>query len=126
MRVPYILSAVLAVLMVGQSVLGRVYPGQYRDAQWIRLTWFGNDWLTLAVAGPLLVAFLLLVRGGSVRGLLLWLGVLGYGAYNYAYYMLGARRPESSLRLWEKKGCGPSPAPACSPGRARRARRPWS
>ncbi len=90
MKVPYILSAVLAVLMVAQSVLGRVYPGQYRDAQWIRLTWFGNDWLTLAVAVPLLVASLLLSRRGSVRGLLLWLGTLGYGAYNYAYYMLGA------------------------------------
>src|SRR5215207_9661565 len=90
MKVPYILSAVLAVLMVAQSVLGRVFPGQYRDAHWIRLTWVGNDWLTLAVAVPLLVASLLLSRRGSVRGLLLWLGTLGYGAYNYAYYMLGA------------------------------------
>jgi len=90
MKAPYVLSAVLAALMVVQSVLGRVYPGQYRDAQWIRLTWFGNDWLTLALAVPLLVASLLLARRGSVRGLLLWLGTLGYGAYNYAYYMLGA------------------------------------
>ena len=90
MKVPYILSVVLAVLMVLQSTLGRVYPGQYRDAQWICLTWFGNDWLTLAVAVPLLAASLLLARRGSVRGLLLWLGTLGYGAYNYAYYMLGA------------------------------------
>jgi hypothetical protein len=90
MKVPYILSAVLAVLMVAQSVLGRVFLAQYRDAQWIRLTWFGNDWLTLAVAVPLLVASLLLSRRGSVRGLLLLLGTLGYGAYNYAYYMLGA------------------------------------
>src|SRR5215207_10598849 len=90
MKVPYILSAVLAVLMVVQSVLGRVFPGQYRDVEWIRLTWFGNDWLTLVLAVPLLVASLLLARRGSVRGLLLWLGMLGYGAYNYAYYMLGA------------------------------------
>jgi hypothetical protein len=90
MKVPYILSAVLAVLMVVQSMLGRVYPGQYRDVEWIRLTWFGNDWLTLVVAVPLLVASVLLARRGSDRGLLLWLGMLGYGAYNYAYYMLGA------------------------------------
>jgi hypothetical protein len=90
MKVPYILSAVLAALMVVQSVLGRVFPGQYRDVEWIRLTWFGNDWLTLVVAVPLLVASLLLARRGSVRGLLLWLGMLGYGAYNYVYYMLGA------------------------------------
>jgi hypothetical protein len=90
MTAPYILSAALAALMVVQSVLGLVFPGQYRDAEWIRATWFGNDWVTLVVGAPLLVASLLLARRGSILGLLLWLGVLGYGAYNYAYYMLGA------------------------------------
>jgi hypothetical protein len=38
----------------------------------------------------LLVASVVRARRGSMRGLLLWLGMLGYGAYNYAYYMLGA------------------------------------
>lgn len=90
MKVPYILSAALATLMVAQSVLGRIFPGQYRDVEWIRLTWFGNDWVTLVVGAPLLVASVVLARRGSLRGLLLWLGMLGYGAYNYAYYMLGA------------------------------------
>ena len=90
MQVPYMLSAVLAALMVVQSVLGRIFPEQYRDVEWIRLTWLGNDWVTLVVGVPLLVASLLLARRGSIRGLLLWLGMLGYGAYNYAYYMLGA------------------------------------
>ena len=90
MKVPYILSAALAALMVVQSVLGLIFPGQYRDVEWIRLAWLGNDWVTLVVVAPLLVASLLLARRGSVRGLLLWLGMLGYGAYNYAYYMLGA------------------------------------
>jgi len=89
-RWPYILSAVLAALMLVQSVLGLVFPGQYRDVEWIRATWFGNDWITLVVGAPLLVASLVLARRGSIRGLLLWLGMLGYGAYNYAYYMLGA------------------------------------
>ena len=89
-RWPFILSAVLAALMVVQSVLGRTFPGQYRDVEWIRATWFGNDWITLVVGVPLLVASLVLARRGSIRGLLLWLGMLGYGAYNYAYYMLGA------------------------------------
>ena len=89
-RWPYILSAVLAALMVVQSILGLIFPGQYRDVEWIRATWFGNDWITLVVGVPLLVASLVLARRGSIRGLLLWLGMLGYGAYNYAYYMLGA------------------------------------
>ncbi len=90
MKVPYILSAALAALMVVQTMLGLIFPGQYRDVEWIRLTWFGNDGVTLVVGVPLLVAALLLARRGSIRGLLLWLGMLGYGAYNYAYYMLGA------------------------------------
>src|SRR5215203_966272 len=90
MKVPYTLSTALAVLMGMQSVFGRLFPEQYRDVEWIRLTWFGNDWVTLVLAVPLLVASLLLARRGSVRGLLLWLGMLAYGAYNYAYYMLGA------------------------------------
>ena len=90
MKVPYILSVALVALMVAQSVLGRTFPGQYRDVEWIRLTWFGNDWVTLVLGVPLLVASLLLARRKSIRGLLLWLGMLGYGVYNYAYYMLGA------------------------------------
>jgi len=89
-KTPYVLSAWIAALMVAQSVLGRVFQGQYRDVEWIRATWFGNDLVTLLLAVPLLILALVLVRRGSVRGLLLWLGVLGYGAYNYAYYLLGA------------------------------------
>ena len=90
MKVPHFLSAALAALMVVQSVLGRTLPGQYRDVEWIRATWLGNDWVTLVVGAPLLAGSLLLAQRGSIHGLLLWLGMLGYGAYNYAYYMLGA------------------------------------
>lgn len=87
---PYALSAVIAALMATQAVLGRLLEGQYRDVAWIRATWFGNDLVTLLLAVPLLVTSLRLARRGSMRGVILWLGVLGYGVYNYAYYMLGA------------------------------------
>jgi hypothetical protein len=90
LKAPYVLSAAIAALMAAQAVLGRMLEGQYRDVAWIRATWFGNDLVTLLLAVPLLVTALVLVRRGSVRALLLWLGVLGYSAYNYAYYMLGA------------------------------------
>ncbi len=76
--------------MAAQALLGRLLEGQYRDVAWIRVTWFGNDLVTLFLAVPLLVTALVLVRRGSARALVLWLGLLGYGAYNYAYYMLGA------------------------------------
>jgi hypothetical protein len=49
-------------LMALQAVLGLLLQGQYRDVPWIAATWFGNDWITLAVAGELpawgLLAFL--------------------------------------------------------------------
>jgi hypothetical protein len=76
--------------MAAQSLLGRVFQGQYRDVEWIQATWFGNDLVTLLLVVPLLITALALVRRDSLKGLLLWLGVLGYGAYNYAYDMLGA------------------------------------
>lgn len=86
----YKVSAILLVLMVVQGVLGLGYSEAYRDVERIRLTWFGNDMVTLVVAVPLLLTGLLLSGRGSVRGLLLWFGGLGYGVYNYAFYMLGA------------------------------------
>lgn len=90
MKPPFILSWMLAGFMTVQSILGRALPEQYRDTEWIRTTWIGNDWITLVVGTPLLVAALLLTRRGSIRGLLLWLGMLGYGVYNYAFYLFGA------------------------------------
>jgi hypothetical protein len=90
MKAPYILTTALAALMVLQSVLGLVFKEHYRDLEWIKATWFGNDWVTLVVAVPLLVIALLMARRGSVQALLLWLGLVGYGVYNYAYYLLGA------------------------------------
>jgi len=97
--------------MAVQAVLGLVLHEQYRDVAWIKATWLGNDWVTLVLAVPLLAAALAFTRRGqgrgengaargeigssrgeigSVRGQLLGLGVLGYGAYNYAFYLFGA------------------------------------
>lgn len=82
--------ALLMSVMVVQAGLGLLLPGQYRDPEWIRATWFGNDWVTLAVAAPLLGAGLVRARRGSVRGLLFVMGVAAYAVYNYAFYLFGA------------------------------------
>lgn len=87
---PYRLSVALAALMFVQALLGLLFQAQYRDAAWIKAAWFGNDWVTLVVALPLLAVALVLVGRGSMRGLLLWLGMVGYALYNYAYYLFGA------------------------------------
>ena len=77
-RGAYVLSIVLGALMAVQAALGLAYPAQYVDADWIKLTWFGNDWVTLVVAVPLLFVGLTGAGRGSVRRVLVWLGVLGY------------------------------------------------
>lgn len=84
------LTATLCGLMILQAVLGLMFASQYRDVEWIRATWFGNDAVTLVVAVPLLSIGRARAKAGSGRGLLLWLGVTAYAAYNYAFYLFGA------------------------------------
>ena len=84
------LSVVLLAVMITQALLGLVFPGAYRDVEWIRAGWLGNDWVTLVLAAPLLLTGLIGIGAGSARGLLLWLGLIGYALYNYAFYLFGA------------------------------------
>lgn len=84
------LAGALAGAMVLQAGAGLMAPGHYRDAGYVAETWFGNDLVTLLLAVPTVLTGIGLERVGSVRGRLLWLGGLGYGLYNYAFYLLGA------------------------------------
>jgi len=90
LRAPSVLTAILGVVVLAQSSLGLLLPHQYRDAEWINAGWTGNDWTTLVLAVPLLSIAPRLARRGSVAVLLVWLGVLGYAAYNGAFYLFGA------------------------------------
>lgn len=94
LKTPWTLSVITAALMVGQSVVGLAWRDVYRDIEWIRLTWLGNDLITLALATPLLVWALFAVRSGSKRAELVWYGVLAYAAYNYQFYLHGTRLNE--------------------------------
>ena len=90
MRVARRLSTVLLAVMLIQALTGLAFQAAYRDVEWIRTTWFGNDWVTLVVAAPLLLIGLRRTAVGSVQGLLLWLGLIGFALYNYAFYLFGA------------------------------------
>jgi len=85
-----LLSSALLGVMVVQSSTGLLFQAAYRDVDWMRATWFGNNWVTLLVAVPLLFMGSVHAARGSVRGLLVWLGAIGYAAYNYAFYLFGA------------------------------------
>jgi hypothetical protein len=86
----WILSAMVAVLMVAGSAAGLWVHGLYRDAPWASAAFRGGDLVTLVVAAPTLVAALLLARRGSRRAQLVWAGTLAYAVYTYAFLVFGA------------------------------------
>lgn len=84
------LSVIVGVLMAVQSAVGVLLPSVYRDTGWVTAAWYGNDLVTLLLVVPLLAWSLYATRRGSPRAQLLWLAMLGYAVYNYAYYLFGA------------------------------------
>jgi hypothetical protein len=75
----------LLAVMVVQSATGLAAPHLYRD-----IAWYGNDWITLLLASPLLLLATTGARLRAPRWQVLRLELAGYGVYNYAFYMLGA------------------------------------
>jgi len=90
MRAAKILSVIVAVLAALASAGGLLIPGLYRDNTWITSAWRGTDLVTLLLAAPLLVGGLVLAGRGSRRAQLVWLAMLAYMVYGYAYYLFGA------------------------------------
>ena len=86
-RLPYAVAGLMAI----QAVTGLLFRQLYRDVDWIKLAWIGNDAVTLLVAVPLLVGSCAAAAHGSARGQLTTSGVLGFAVYNSAFYLFGAR-----------------------------------
>jgi hypothetical protein len=84
------MALLLLVLMIVQPLLGLVLSDQYRDADWIKAAWYGNDWITLVGAVPLLCLGIQRTGRGSIRRQLLVVGMAAYAVYNYAFYLFGA------------------------------------
>lgn len=91
LRASYVLSAGIAAIMVVASAAGLLVDGLYRDGPWAREALRGGDFVTLVLAAPLLIASLILSMRGSRRAQPVWLAMLGYSVYNYAYYVFGAQ-----------------------------------
>lgn len=90
-KVTYILSVIIAVLTFVVSFGGLFIDNVYRDKSIFILTaWYGNDLVTIIVALPLLLGALFFNMKGSQRGKLIWLGMLDYILYNFAFYLFGA------------------------------------
>ena len=85
-----VLSGAVAALMAVASAGGLFLDGLYRDNLWVTTQLRGNDLVTLAVAAPALAVGMYLSARGSVRGELVWVSMLAYALYNYAFYLFGA------------------------------------
>jgi hypothetical protein len=90
LKTAWVFSWIVAVLMLLQSCTGLLFRGLYRDNLFVKSAWYGNDWVTLTLAVPLLVLALIEAMRGSRRAMLLWLGMLAYSVYNYAFYVFGS------------------------------------
>jgi hypothetical protein len=90
LRVAYVLSAVVALLMVAASTAGLFVSHLYHDGAWAREALRGGDMVTLLITLPILTAAIVLSVRGSQRAQAVWIGVLAYTVYNYAYYAFGA------------------------------------
>jgi hypothetical protein len=90
LRTAYLLSTIIAFLAIVASAGGLLLGDLYRDNALVTVGWVGNDLVTLVVAVSVLVAALILSMRGSLRARLVWLGMLGYTLYNYAFYLFGA------------------------------------
>jgi len=85
-----LISVILLFLVILAASLGIFVEDLYQDNLLVRAGWYGNDLVTLGLAIPLLMISTILTRRGSLRGVLLWLGVLAYTLYCYAFYLFGA------------------------------------
>lgn len=90
LKTAHVLSIIVAILATVASAGGLALSGLYRDNLFVSSAWKGNDVVTLFVVVPLLVAALVFSSRGSLRAQLIWMGVLDYMIYNYAFYLFGA------------------------------------
>lgn len=84
------LSYLLITLSAIASLGGLLLPNLYRDTEFYRLVWQNNDWVTLVLVVPALFIAIRRTDRGSRRAHLIWLGLLVYLFYNYAFYLFGA------------------------------------
>ncbi|HSO63585.1 MAG TPA: hypothetical protein VLQ78_00670 [Ornithinibacter sp.] len=86
----WVVSVALLVLMVVQAGLGLAVDALYPEQNWAVAALRGNDLVTLVLVAPALaLALAASHRRPTSASVLVWLGLLFFGSYNYAYYVFG-------------------------------------
>lgn len=90
-RTSIVLSVIILALATIASLGGLFIPNLYRDqTDFVLGAWYANDLVTLFLAIPLLLGAIFFKHKGSVRGHLVWMGMVYFMMYNFAYYLFGA------------------------------------
>jgi hypothetical protein len=89
LKTAYVLSVIIAILALVASAGGLLINNLYQGNAFLSAAWFGSDLVTLFVALPILTVSMVLSLRGSGRARLVWLGMLAYMLYNFAYYVFG-------------------------------------
>lgn len=91
MKSSYLMTFIIVMLTLIAAAGGLFIDELYKDTNSFALgAWYANDIILLIVGLPLLIAALVLSIRGSLRGQLVWLGMLNFTIYNYSYYLFGA------------------------------------
>jgi hypothetical protein len=90
MRTAHYCSVIAVALASIAASIGLLRPDIYRDNEFVRAAWTGSDVVTLFLAGPLLIAAMMLARRRSAIALVTSIATLDYFLYCYAYYLFGA------------------------------------
>jgi hypothetical protein len=86
----FILSVISLLLAATASACGLFIPNLYYDNEFVQTAWRGNDWVTLLAVIPLFSFIIFTGKSHSIKYRLIWMGLLGYLFYNYAFYLFGA------------------------------------
>jgi hypothetical protein len=94
----WLLSTTVVLLMVVQAGLGLAVAGLYPEQTWAVAALRGNDLVTLVVVAPALgLALVATHQRPTSASVLVWLGLLFYATYNYAYYAFGTAFSDAFL-----------------------------
>src|SRR5687768_13538763 len=84
-------SIIILLLAAIASGGGLLLNNLYRDNDFVKSAWKGNDIITLLVIVPMMTLIVIIaLKHYSIRVQLVLMGLLGYMVYNFAFYLFGA------------------------------------
>jgi hypothetical protein len=89
-KICLLLSVLITILAAIASAGGLCFDRLYRDNQFVIIAWRSSDLVTLFIVVPSLIIALILSQRGAQRAYLVWMGMLDYMLYNYAFYLFAA------------------------------------